>query len=122
MEYQRTPKMEDSKMGYPVISKQNITRNTKSMCPKMENSKMEYLVIPKQNIIHGHRLLCFLLFFCCRDDDWSDDESDSDFDNHKSMQFLFQASHQCTLILTNMSTTPSRLKYTKRYTTGFKFE
>ncbi len=23
----------------------------------------------------------FLLFFCCRDDDWSDDESDSDLDN-----------------------------------------
>jgi hypothetical protein len=23
----------------------------------------------------------FLLFFCCRDDVWSDDESDSDFDN-----------------------------------------
>jgi len=23
----------------------------------------------------------FLLFFCCRDDDWSNDESDSDFDN-----------------------------------------
>ncbi len=23
----------------------------------------------------------FLSFFCCRDDDWSDDESDSDLDN-----------------------------------------
>ncbi len=30
----------------------------------------------------------FLLLFCCRDDDWSNDESDSDFDNtHKHDEY-----------------------------------
>ncbi len=30
----------------------------------------------------------FLFLFCCRDDDWSDDESDSDFDNmHKHDEY-----------------------------------
>ncbi len=35
------------------------------------------------------------------------------------MQFWFQTSHQCMPILTNMPKTPSRLKYTKRYTPMF---
>ena len=45
MEYQHTPKTENSKMEYPVILKQIITQNTKT-----ENYKMEYPVILKRDI------------------------------------------------------------------------
>ena len=35
----------------------------------------------KQNITRGHLLFLFLLFFFIREDEWSDDGSDLDFDN-----------------------------------------
>jgi len=67
-------------MEYHIILK-------RSMCPKMENSKMEYLIIPKRCITHEHWFF-FLLFFNCRDYDWSDDESDSDFNNmHQHVEY-----------------------------------
>jgi hypothetical protein len=82
MEHQCTRKTEISKMEYPVILNQNIT--CKHFINVPQNGKFQNgISCYSKTKYHTWTLILmfFLLFFCCRDDDWSDDESDSDFDN-----------------------------------------